>query len=262
MTIRTLTIVLTVLLSTNISALSAQNAMVLGDGVIDGQRISPYSLSWQQCAVQEGEWVSSGALTEKLDIIGEQIVRHRQIGSQPGGVATVTSTYFDRASLAPLRIETEATRDGTQIAYVERNLNSGGYTGYMIRNGERTDLAGAPSSEMLHGMVLGLPLAAIDVQSEPLSFAASMVAFDGTYDVIATWAGSETIDWNEQTIDVQLIDVEWHHRESGDVYPPGPDESGGRFWVVNEPPAGFPYVPRYKTDTYAVEFLPQVCPND
>jgi len=56
------------------------------------------------------------------------------------------------------------------------------------------------------------------------------------------------------------VDVEWHHRESGDVYLPGPDASGGRYWIVTEPPAGFPYVPRYKTDTYAVEFVGGFCP--
>ena len=40
----------------------------------------------------------------------------------------------------------------------------------------------------------------------------------------------------------------------------GPDASGGRYWVVPEPPDGFPYVPRYKTDTYAVEFVRNTCP--
>ncbi len=40
------------------------------------------------------------------------------------------------------------------------------------------------------------------------------------------------------------------------VYPPGPDGSGGRYWVLSEKTAELPHVIRYKTDTYAVEFLP------
>lgn len=87
-----------------------------------------------------------------------------------------------------------------------------------------------------------------------------MVGFDATYDVIAVWAGKETLDFHGQKIEARLIDVEWHHRESGDVYPPGPDASGGRYWVVPNPPSGFPYVPRYQTDTYAVEFTAGICP--
>ena len=250
------------LLLSIVSTAHAEVKVTLGDGTIDGNRIAPYTLSWQQCAVQEGKWVSRGELAEELVVIGPHMLRHRQMGSQPGGVESVSDTYFDRASFAPLRMETEVTRDGERAIYVERTLNEDGYTGYMIRNGERSEVSGPPSSGMLHGMVMGLPLATIDVPDEPLKFDASMVTFDGTYDVIATWTGSETLQWNDREVTAQLIDVEWFHRETGDVYPPGPDESGGRFWVVSEPPAGFPYVPRYQTSTYAVEFVPGVCDVD
>ena len=53
----------------------------------------------------------------------------------------------------------------------------------------------------------------------------------------------------------------WHHRETGDIYPPGPDATGGRYWVVPDPPPGIPYVLRYKTDAYAVEFEREYCPG-
>ena len=62
-------------------------------------------------------------------------------------------------------------------------------------------------------------------------------------------------------VDVWLVDVEWHHLETGDIYAAGPDASGGRYWVVRNPPPGFPYVPRYKTDTYTIEFIADLCPD-
>ena len=58
------------------------------------------------------------------------------------------------------------------------------------------------------------------------------MSFDGTYRTIATLAGRETFTHDSQQVEVLLVDVEWHHQETGDVYPPGPDASGGRYWLV------------------------------
>ena len=90
---------------------------------------------------------------------------------------------------------------------------------------------------------------------------ASMMNFDASYLVRAEWVGSEMLDFQGRQIEAWLVDIEWHHQELGDIYPPGPNASGGRYWVVPDPPDGFPYVPRYKTDTYAVEFIESVCPR-
>lgn len=241
-------------------AAAADLSMTIGDGMIDGSKIRPYSLSWQQCSLQDGEWTGSAPLSEEVATIGEHVLRHRQTGTQANGVVQRAVTYFDRASFAPLRMETEVTRDGERIAYAERVLSADGYSGFTQRGEERTPVSGQVSSRMLHGMAMGLPLAAMDVPDEPVTFLASMISFDGTYEVTATWVGTEVISHGGAEITAQLVDVEWHHRESGDIYPPGPDGSGGRYWIVTSPPDGFPYVPRYKTDTYAIEFVQGICP--
>lgn len=234
--------------------------MSVGDGIIDGSRIKPYRLTWQQCSNQDGEWQNQGELTEELVVIGDEVLRHRQTAHQAGGVIGKSSTYFDRSSFAPLRMEMEADRDGDRLMYAERQLNAEGYTGVMIRGEDQMKLEGKISTNMLHGGVMGLPLATMDYQEEPVRFLASMIGFDGTYDVIANWADKDTLLFDGEKVEAWLIDVEWRHRESGDVYPPGPDASGGRYWVVPNPPNGYPYVPRYQTDTYAVEFTAGICP--
>lgn len=241
------------------TAINADTRMEIGDGLIDGTRVMPYKLTWQQCSFQDGQAQPQGMLTEELVVIGN-IVRHRQSGIQPNGAVTRSDTFFDRSSFAPLRMEMEATMDGNRLVYVERELGTDGYVGIAIQGDDDKPLKGTISSAMLHGGAMGLPLATMDFQNEPVDFLASMIGFDATYDVIAEWVGKETLAFNDQKVESWLIDVEWHHRESGDVYPPGPDASGGRYWVVPNPPDGYPNVPRYKTDTYAVEFEPFYCP--
>lgn len=242
-----------------VTASAATNRMVMGDGQIDGRKLLAYKLTWRQCSLQDGHWQDQGTLTEELSLVGDDELRQRQTGHPPNGAVSQADTLFDRSSFAPLRMEMEVTKDGTRVAYAERQFTAEGYSGYVERGGDKTALEGTINSKMLHGGAMGLPLATMDFQSEPLEFMASMVAFDGTYRVIAEWAGKETLEFEGQEIVAWLIDVEWHHIESGDIYPPGPDASGGRYWVVPDPPTGFPYVPRYKTDTYAVEFVGDTC---
>jgi len=115
---------------------------------------------------------------------------------------------------------------------------------------------------MWHGGALGLPLATLAADRYPIEFASSMMAFDGTYRTIATLHGTEMLDHDGDAVEALLVDVEWHHHETGDVYAPGPDASGGRYWLVIDPPDGFAHVPQYKTDTYLVSTLIDACPSE
>lgn len=234
--------------------------MSVGDGQIRGERIAPYEHTWRQCSRQDGVWTDLGDLTETVVVIGENTLRHRQQVARPDGVTTLATTYFERQSFAPARMELEAKGpDGVTLLSATRTLDHTGYKGAMRRGEEVQPLQGTLNSSMLHGGALGLPLATLDFQKEPLEFAASMMNFDASYRVIATWAGRETLRYDGREVEAWWIDLEWHHDALGDVYEPGPDGSGGRFWVVPNPPPGFPYVPRYQTDTYVVDFLLEAC---
>lgn len=106
------------------------------------------------------------------------------------------------------------------------SLSAYASSGESRRGDEVTNLGGQVDSSMWHGNALGLVLATIDT-----------------------------------SVEVLLVDVEWHHNESGDVYPLGPNASGGRYWIVTDPPPGIPYVPQYRTDTYLVSTLLDGCPE-
>ncbi len=244
------------------TAAGAANTMSVGDGMIDGRRIHPYEFSWQQCSLADGQWQNRASLTEAMATHGDSQLRRRQTVVRPDGTVVQSDNYFDRGSFALLRMEMEATLDGVTVATSKRQFDANGYSGVIGRGDESTAVKGKIDTSMLHGGALGLPLSTLEYQDKPLHFKASMVSFDGTYEVKATWVGREVLQFEGNDIEAWLIDVEWHHNESGDIYPAGPDESGGRYWVVSNPPEGFPYVPRYQTDTYAVEFISGVCPDE
>ena len=236
-------------------------AVFMGDGTVRGDRIEDYEFTWLQCVKQESGWVDAGPLTESFLWVGDE-ARLTQRTKQSNGVASVSKTFFDRASLSPRRMEQEVTGpEGQSLASISHVLNEDGYSGVSRRGDEVTDLGGRINSNMWHGNALGLVLATIDPTSYPVEFASSMISFDGTYRTIATLAGSELLNHGDTNVEMLLVDVEWHHNETGDVYPPGPDASGGRYWLVIEPPPGVPYVPQYQTDTYLISTLVDGCPD-
>lgn len=240
---------------------NANNTLEVGDGQIDGPGLKPYEITWRQCSVQEGVWVTSADLTERLVLIGDGLLRIQQFSKRPGGGAGESTVYLDRTTMAPLRLEQRVTTsDGSVVGSTEHDLDKDGYHGRKTMGEQSQEVSGIASSTMLHGGAMGLPLATLGHQGEPLEFAASMIGFDATYKVIASWVGTEMLEYDGHEVEASMVDIEWIHNEIGDVYPGGPTESGGRYWLVRNPPNGFPYVPRYQTDTYAIEFVQGACP--
>ncbi len=240
--------------------------ITVGDGQVDGLRIQPYEFTWIQCSRQGDSWIDGGTLTERVREIERQdtgFLRVQQETARPNGARSRSATYLDRVSLSPRRIELHVYDAKSQeLASVTYEFGADGYTGSKAQSGKRQLLSGSVSSNFYHGMNLGLPLVTLDLPGDlPLELPASMISFDATYRVIATYAGTETMQIGDQSVEAHMIDVEWHHLGQGDVYPPGPDASGGRYWVIPDPPEGIPYVPRYKTDAYALEFVPSTCSN-
>lgn len=238
---------------------SAESLMEIGDGQIRGNNLKPYELEWHQCMKKENRWQAGPMLREELVQIGPHLLRHRQMSAGRDGAENRSDVFHDRSSFAPLRMEKEAKSPDQPPMQIWQSLTENGYSGIARQGDKQKALSGSISSSMLNGANMGLALATLPWQDQALSFAASMIGFDGTYKVTATWIGKDKLLHKGDTVEAWMIDVHWLHHESGDIYAAGPDGSGGRYWIVGNPPEGFPYVPRYQTDTYLVEFVGEAC---
>lgn len=207
----------------------------------------------------EGVWAAGPDLSERLVDIGGKLIRLTQSSDGPNGSNT-SSTYLDKESLSPLRFERKMIAADGELTVLEHTMRSDGYDMF-VQQGELNQTSEGPIGSTLYdGVSLGLAMSRLSFDVDAYSFQSSMIGMQSTYSVTATLAERTVVQRGEDTLDVLAIDVEWHHNEIGDIYLPGPDASGGRYWIVQSPPDGVPYVLRYQTDTYVVEFDADVCP--
>lgn len=231
-----------------------------GNNSFDGSVLNAYDLEWLQCRYDGESWRSGPNLREALVPMGELLLI-RQNSVRPDGLMNQLEVTLSKNTMMPSSSKVEiSTPDGNPAYVAVHHIGTDGYNGYVTRGGETKQVSGSINNQMLHGGTMGLPLASLRRVDGQVSFDASMLQFDGTYKVVAKWVGSETLLVNDQSVTVQWVDVSWLHNESGDIYKMGPNESGGRYWLINEPAEGMPYVLRYQTDTYAIEFVKDRCP--
>ena len=239
-------------------------AATIGDGKVDGSKLKPYEYTWHQSSFADGKWVYGGTLTERVSAIekaGKRVLQIEQITNQPNGTRVTSTSYVDHATLAPMQIHVVVYGpDRTRQQSATYELGPDGFTGTKTTKGQRETVSGKVTSESYSGTAFGLSLATLNLEDQlPIELPAAMIAFDANYRVIATDAGQKTLSIGGKQVEAVLVDVEWHHLELGDVYPGGPDASGGRYWIVTNPPDDVPYGPRYKTDSYAIEIEPETC---
>lgn len=252
------------ILSLALLAMASENTSIqiaMGDGQIDGRTVAAYDHSWSQCNLQDGKWVTGPSLRERATIIGKNLLRIDQHSTLPGNVTSNARFYFDRASLAPMRFEREfLAPDGRTLATRTFDFDEKGYRAEIFQKGETTAKAGKLSSAMFSATTMGIPLSTVNFGDRTVEFTALMTNFDASYAIRARKTGQEMLQTEKGSVPVNWIDVEWKHNEAGDIYPPGPDASGGRYWITETATPGLPRIVRYKTDSYVVEFVPKYCP--
>ena len=100
--------------------------------------------------------------------------------------------------------------------------------------------------------IAGLPLAA-GYQARLPSVMPQLL---GSYWTLISVTGETQFKLDDgTTIDAWQVDVDWLHLESGDVYPGGPDGSGGAYTIAKKIQTGEPRVLRYLTDTSDVRLV-------
>jgi len=234
--------------------------IIMGDGEIVGDQLKPYDFTWNQCTYQDGEWVNGPPVRETLEIRSDGQFELSQFSSAPDGEQTVITHVLDARSLRRTElIQKVKTPDGVELGSARLTFSSDGFT---VKVGDEERPGGSISSNMYDGAYLGLPLSTVDYSDGGFALDAAMLAVQGTYRVEAFPMGVETIALVNGSANAQRVDVWWLHHESGDIYEPGPDGSGGRYWLLTTPQTDLPRVLAYKTDTYAIEYSPMTCDTE
>ncbi len=240
---------------------AAPTQIEMGDGQIDGKKVTAYEFTWSQCQFKEGKWQTSNPLTEKATIIGDLMLRIEQSGKLPNGIMNKASYFLNRETLSPIVTERAfRTSDGKVVASQHWAFDENGYQAKIFQQGKNHDKTGTLSSKMYDAMILGVPLSTLNFETKAYALKAFMTNFNGTYALVASKTGEATVNHAGKEIALNWIDVKWHHEQSGDIYPAGPDASGGRYWITREAHPDLPRIIRYQTDSYAIEYLPNTCP--
>lgn len=231
--------------------------ILMADGTISGEQIKPYDFTWTQCTFQEGEWVNGPPLREALKVQADGYFELSQFSDSADGQQTIITHNLETETLRRTAMtQTVLSADGTEQNSLRLDFSPDGFT---VQTSDGPRPGGAISSEMYGGAYLGLPLSTLDYSNGAFALNAGMLAVQGTYRVEAFPTESEKIALAGGTIETQRVDVWWLHHESGDVYEPGPNASGGRYWFLTSPDDTLPRVVAYKTDTYAIEIAPMTC---
>ena len=130
------------------------------------------------------------------------------------------------------------------------------------KDGEKQVAQGELPTQMFEGSGLGLALAALPLADDfearlPVAMNLGLTDELTLYNVRVRVSGKEIFPRKgKKEVEAWIVDVDWEDFETGEVTAAGgPDSSGGSYFVVPDPPKGFPHVPRYQNEGGAIELV-------
>ncbi len=235
-------------------------AIIPGNQAFGIERVVAYEGRWQQFDRGSGAPLSSYAESlAPAAADGVEVLEHRIVMELPNAARVVTVTHHDHASLAPLKIDSRLI-GGSPERPSQRTFEFTD-SGYTVRTrGPEEQVSELQVSVSVKGFnasnfglaIAGLPLAAGYRARLP----ALMPQLQGSYWTVIEVTGETAFSLPDgTTIDAWLVDVNWLHLESGDIYPGGAEGSGGTYTIAKRIEAGHPRVLRYLTDTSDVRLV-------
>jgi len=255
----------------SVSPLAAQEEaarIAPGSGALQGQDLSEFVASWQERRMGESEWRDASRVHETLEVTGGGSHLEFTRFADQGGWGIEVTVVLDRATLAPVSLVRAVSEDLpapvrdrlTNAGFSQRFEYEFGSEGYRVSHtefdGTVREESHALEAPVFDGTALGLVLAALPLQAGyevrlPVLF---VQAGDGSatpYDILARVVEEKTLTSPDgRSVPAFQVDVDWLAPETGVVTSPGgPDQPGGAYWIVRQPPQDFPPVPRYKNNS-------------
>ena len=244
----------------------AEASMVpVGRTDIRGGKIKPFKATWYQRtrASADAEWNEIGTITESVRegkeggrsvLIREQITENKQ-----RGIKTVSTVVFDARNLLPLRWSFERTGENLP----DRAPVKGGveYDGTKVKgeiataSGQKVPIEAESSVPMYDAGVLGLIIASLPLKEGYEIELPALFQGRQKYMIRARVVGRKEFKTGSGAmVNSWAVKTDWKGLDSNDPYPD--DESGGTFYVVPDPPGGFPMVPKYINPNFDTQVIP------
>ena len=219
---------------------------------------------------QSGEWTTAGTFTEygKVKEDSEKTsVERTQVRTFKDGKSYLSHrVVFDKKTLGPISTHRKSSVATLPKGFVaEFDLE---YKDRKLQGTQQKIGADKPnpfparelSQPMFEGDMLGLLLSALPLEQ---GYAARLPVMYSqmniSYWVVARVVGSRDFTTaSGKKVRAWAVETDWHDMESDDVSPGG--GSGGTYYVVPDPPPGYPHVPKYINDTFDTEVIPQLLP--
>jgi len=211
--------------------------------------ISEFAGRWEQKVPAEDGWQNRGWIEESFTPGGDDPASHHQVMSLPDGRKVINHRLLQAGSLMP--ISTRQTLEGFPDG-APKSVSFEFHERRVVKNteaadGQVTTEEGLLSTSGWDGSIFGLALAALDLKpGDSHRIPSVMGSFLGAYWVDLTVSTADPVTLKDGTSKALLrVDVEWINLQDGAIYPGGPDESGGSYYLFEDPPPGVSPVYRY-----------------
>lgn len=212
-----------------------------------------YQGSWKQLVLVEGDWQESASINERMEAAGDDQWLHVQTSIPSDEMKVVSTRLVNRSDLFTTEVKQEllgfpdTQPRSMHITYANKQIKRK----ILMADGQEIEQMVHMPFDGYDGFILGLALSGLPLSDgKEYRLPSVMPNFMAGYWLHATVSdgGDVTLsDGSEQSI--WFVDVEWWNINDGDIYPAGPDGTGGRYSIFKQPKSGQPAVYRYQTDT-------------
>lgn len=232
-------------------AMTGSSRLDVGHKAVNGKAIQPFSATWTQKQMMNGEWMDLGTITETVSatkLNGKTVMKREQMSSIPPIEGKKMETLvFNAETLAPISMKVESSgkfpppaTKTSSIEFKGQNV-TGEITSFA---GETRDINQKHETPMFEAAMLGLVLAALPLEDGYVAeLPVNFVMQGSAWMVRATVTGNKAYASGDKKAEYWKVRTDWRDLSTEDGYPD--DDSGGTYYVTSNPPDGFPYVARY-----------------
>lgn len=235
----------------------------VGDKSVRGKRIGAFDSEW---TAGGGAIVSEVAKFERRD--GKKRLVRVQTWPMGSGVDLRSELVLDAATLSTVSFQQEVVgmpeggSMGGAPSFLRWDYDGGKYTRKVRRDGGAEEVEeGALPQPMFEGSALGLVIAALPLELDyearlPVAMNLGLTEELTLYWVEVRVTAQEPFEWKRKEVAAWVVEVDWEDFATGEVTSKGGvDAPGGAYFVVTDPPKGFPHVPRYQNESGTIELV-------